>query len=83
MAKHGFTDADLDRIAGPYEMGDYPAEEGKVYFGSHVDAVGTRRITVVYDAADTMRVEALAKARGVKSSVIYREALDRYLMSVG
>ncbi|MCI7438057.1 MAG: hypothetical protein MSA61_02380 [Coriobacteriaceae bacterium] len=83
MKAHGLTDAALDEIAAPYERGDYPQEEGKVYSGSHLDAVGKRRITVVYDARDTQRVAALAKERGVRPSVIYRDALDYYLESQG
>ena len=69
----------LFRSAAPYESGDFETQEGRVFVGSHVDAVGKRRVTVVYDAADTMMVEALAKARGIKPSAIYREALGDYL----
>ncbi len=80
MAKHGVTDADLDRMAEPYENGDFePEPDGKVFSGSHLDAVGKRRVTVVYDAADTQKVARIARSRGVKPSVIYRDALDRYL----
>ena len=54
MAKHGLTDADLERMAAPYEDGGFePEPDGKVFSGSHLDAVGTRRVTVVYDAKDT------------------------------
>ena len=52
-----------------------------MYRGSHPDAVGKRRITVVYDAAAAQRVSGLAKARGVKASDVYRDALDYYLAS--
>lgn len=56
-SKHGITDADLDRMAAPYEDGSFePEPDGKVFSGSHLDAVGTRRVTVVYDAKDTQRV---------------------------
>jgi len=42
MAKHGITDADLDRMAAPYEDGSFePEPDGKVFSGSHLDAVGT------------------------------------------
>lgn len=79
MSKHGLTDGELDVMAAPYESGDYPAEEGKVYSGSHLDAVGKRRVTVVYDARDTQRVAAIARSRGTSPSAIYRAALDHYL----
>ena len=79
MRKHGLTDADLDAMAAPYESGDYESSEGTVYSGSHLDAVGKRRVTVVYDARDTQRVAAIARARGVKPSEVYRDALDYYL----
>ena len=79
MSKHGLTDEAVDAIAAPYESGDYPAEEGKVYSGSHLDAVGKRRVTVVYDARDTQRVAAIARSRGTSPSAIYRAALDHYL----
>ena len=46
MATHGFSDTDLDRMAAPYEDGDFePEPGGKVFNGSHLDAVGTRRVT--------------------------------------
>ena len=48
LAKHGISDADLDRMAAPYEDGSFePEPDGKVFSGSHLDAVGTRRVTVV------------------------------------
>lgn len=79
MSKHGLTDDAVDAIAAPYESGDYPTEEGKVYSGSHLDAVGKRRVTVGYDARDTQRVAAIARSRGTSPSAIYRAALDHYL----
>ena len=80
MAKHSITDADLDRMAAPYEDGSFePEPDGKVLSGSHLDAVGTRRVTVVYDAKDTQRVALIARSRGVKPPEIYRDALDCYL----
>ena len=60
MSKHDITDADLDRIAEPYERGGYKNEGGKIYGGSHVNAVGKRRVTVTYDAGAAQCVEALA-----------------------
>lgn len=79
MKKHGLTDADLDEMAAPYEDGDYESAGGVVYSGSHLDAVGKRRVTVIYDARDAQRVAAIARARGVKPSEVYRDALDYYL----
>lgn len=79
MRKHGLTDADLDTMAAPYERGDYPSGGGEVFTGSHLDAVGKRRVTVIYDARDTQRVAAIARSRGVKTSEVYRDALAYYL----
>ena len=79
MQQHNLTDEALDALAAPYESGDYAAEEGAVYTGSHLDAVGKRRVTVVYDARDTQRIAAIARMRGVKPSQVYRDALDYYL----
>lgn len=79
MKKHGLTDEKLDVMAAPYESGDYASEDGKVYTGSHINSVGKRRVTVVYNAADTQRVASLARSKGVKPASIYREALNRYL----
>ena len=79
MRKLGLTDDELDAMAEPYESGDYPTEKGKVYSGSHLDAVGKRRVTVIYDAKDTQRVAAIARSRGTSPSAIYRAALDHYL----
>ncbi len=44
MAKHGITDADLDRMASPYEDASFEAEpNGKVHSGSHLDAAERSR----------------------------------------
>lgn len=60
MGKHGITDADLDRIAAPYENGSFELEpEGEVFCGSHLYAVGARCVTVVYDAKDAHPTEKL------------------------
>lgn len=56
-----------------------PEPDGKVFSGSHLDAVGTRRVTVVYDAKDTQRVAMIARSKGVKPSSVYRDALEYYL----
>lgn len=54
MAKHDITDADLERMAAPYEDGGFePEPDGKVFDGSHLDTIGTRRSTVVNDEKDT------------------------------
>ncbi len=83
MKKHGITNDDLDRIAQPYEDASFvPDKHGKVFSGSHLDAVGKRRVTVVYDASDTQKVASIANSRGVKPSVIYRDALASYLANV-
>lgn len=79
MKKHGLSDKDLDAMAAPYERGDYSSGEGEVFDGSHVDAVGKRRVTVVYEARDTQKVASIAHARGVKPSQVYRDALEYYL----
>ena len=79
MKKHGLTDAALDEMALPYERGDYESEAGTVYSGSHIDAVGKRRVTVIYDAFAAQRVADIARERGVRPSEVYREALDYYL----
>lgn len=78
MRAHGLTDADLDRIAEPYERGDWEGG-GPVHTGSHLDAVGKKRVTVVYDAVDAQRVAWIARDRGVKPSQVYRDALAYYL----
>ena len=83
MKKHGITNDDLDKIAQPYEDATFkPETAGKVFSGSHLDAVGKRRVTVVYDASDTQKVASIASIRGVKPSVIYRDALASYLARV-
>lgn len=71
MAKHRITDADLDRMVAPYKDGSFePEPGGKVLRGPHLDAVGARRVTVVYDAAATQKVSGIARGRGVKPSVV-------------
>ena len=47
MKKHALTADDLDAMAAPYESGDYPSGGGEVFTGSHLDAVGKRRVTVM------------------------------------
>jgi hypothetical protein len=80
MKKHGLTDSALDAAAAPYENASFEVEpKGTVYTGSHLDAVGKRRVTVIYDAKDTQKVAILAKAQGVTPSKVYRDALDFYL----
>lgn len=83
MKKHGLTDEALDSIAAPYESGDFPSGGGEVFTGSHLDAVGKRRVTVIYDARDTQRVAAIARSRGIKAAEVYRDALDFYLAAQG
>ena len=41
MKKRGIVDEDLDKMAAPYERGDYELSEGgEIHRGSHLDAVG-------------------------------------------
>lgn len=43
MAKHGIADADLDRMAAPYEDGSFELEpDSEALGGSHLDAVDDR-----------------------------------------
>lgn len=79
MRAQGLTDEMLDQMAAPYERGDFELSGGTVHVGSHIDAVGKKRVTVVYPAADTRRVAALARTQGVRPSDIYRDALAQYL----
>lgn len=83
MKRHGLTDEALGRAASPCEAGDYASESGKVCSGSHVDAVGKRRITVIYDERDAQRVVEIACAKGVKPSEVYRDAHDFCLAAQG
>lgn len=54
IAKHDITDADLECMAAPFENGGFELEpDGKVFSGSHLDAVGPRRVTVIHDEKDT------------------------------
>lgn len=54
MAKHDITDADLERMAAPYEDGGFePEPDGKVFDGSHLDTIGTRRVTVIHGEKNT------------------------------
>ncbi|GAA6334144.1 hypothetical protein I0600191H4_11160 [Collinsella sp. i06-0019-1H4] len=54
MAKHDITDADLERMANPFENGYFELEpDRKVFSGSHLEAVCTRRVTVIHDEKDT------------------------------
>lgn len=73
---------DLDKRAKKYEKSNYERNNNKVFIGSHIDRVGKKRVTVIYDADDTQQVHSIAKNRGVKPSSIYREALKFYLSHV-
>lgn len=54
MAKRDITDVDLERMATPFENAGFELEpDGKVFSGSHLDAVCTRRVTVIHDEKDT------------------------------
>lgn len=78
-AKYGLTNEWVEESAAAYERGDYPHEDGQVYSGSHLDAVGKKRVTVVYPCEKVQRANRIAKSRGVKPSEIYRDALAEYL----
>ena len=78
-AKYGLTNEWIEESAAAYERGDYPHEDGQVYSGSHLDAVGKKRVTVVYPCEKVQRANRIAKSRGVKPSEIYRDALAEYL----
>ena len=79
----GTSIEDLDKRAEEYENETYTPSDGKVYVGSHLDRVGTRRVTVIFDAEDTQQVNAIASDRGVKPSVVYRDALKFFLQHTG
>ena len=70
---------DLDKRAEKYENATYEPSDGKVFVGSHIDRVGTRRVTVVFDAEDTQQVKAIASNKGVTPSVVYRDAIKFFL----
>lgn len=57
MAKYKMTDEMLDEWAKPFEEETFEVEHGNVVCGFHLNDVGTRHITVVYDAARTRYVE--------------------------
>lgn len=54
MARHGITDADLDRMAAPYEDGSFePEPDGKVLSGSHLEAARPPLASVGHDRLRT------------------------------
>lgn len=54
MANHNITDADLERMATPFDNGGFELEpDRKVFSGSYLDAVCIRRVTVIHDEKDT------------------------------
>lgn len=81
MRKRGLTDSDLDNLAAPYESASYEPSDGVVNQGSHLDAVGKKRVTVLYSAQVAQKVKGIALSKGVNPSDVYREALDFYLES--
>lgn len=81
--RFGLSDDWIERQAQMYENEQQDInEDAVVYAGAHVDAVGSKRVTVIYSARDALQVEQLAKARGCKSSDIYRQALTQYLKAI-
>lgn len=83
LEKFGISKAWIEKSAEEYESGNWePSEnDGTIYIGSHLDRVGKKRVTVIFDAADTQEVSNIAKKRGVKPSDIYRDALKQYLLT--
>ncbi|MDI9591006.1 MAG: NADP oxidoreductase [Acidobacteriota bacterium] len=81
-ARYGLSDEWVERSAAEYESGDYEGSDAPVHTGSHLDAVGTKRETVTYDAADVQKVRRIAKERKVSRADIYRDALKQYLNAV-
>ena len=77
--KYGVDAGALEKSSRAYERGDWEGGGGVVRSGSHVNAVGKRRVTVVYDSADTQAVEAIARDGGRTPSDVYRSALADYL----
>ena len=61
-AKYGLTNEWIEESAAAYERGDYPHEDGQVYSGSHLDAVGKKRVTVVYPCEKVQRANRIAKS---------------------
>jgi hypothetical protein len=80
--KYGVTDEWIEQSAAKYESGDYESCPTPVHTGSHLDAVGTRRVTVIYNSKDVMRINSIAQSRGCKSSEVYRTAVRQYLDSL-
>lgn len=77
--KYGLTEEWIEQSSQAYERGDWEGHVGDVHVGSHLDVVGKKRVTVVYDAKDAQRVKEIAKQRGVTPSDVYRDALESYL----
>jgi hypothetical protein len=79
--KYGVSEEWIEHSASEYESGSSPHYSTTINTGSHLDAVGTKRVTVIYNSEDVMSVNVIARSRGVKSSEIYRVALRQYLDS--
>ena len=79
----GLTDGQLDEKAKPYEDGSYELGDSEVHVGPHIDRVGKKRVTVVFDAGDAQQVNTIARNRGVKPSVVYRDAVKFFLSRAG
>lgn len=81
MTSKCLTEAEFDELAAPYEGDSVEVTtNGQVMAGSHLEAVGKRRVTVVYEASDTQRVADIARKRGITPSEVYREALTEYFV---
>lgn len=79
MNEFELSDADLEQRAQEYETETWSLGHERIYAGSHYDAVGRKRVTVIYPAEDVQKVSSIANAQGVKASDIYRKALSDYL----
>ena len=73
------TEEDLDAKAKPYEDETFAIEGNNIVVGSHLDHVGKKSITVIYDAQDAQQINQIGEEDGVKPSQIYREALKLFL----
>jgi len=82
MKEFELSDADLEQRAQEYETENWSLGHDRIYSGSHYDAVGRKRVTVIYPAEDVQKVSSIANAQGVKASDIYRKALSDYLHRV-
>lgn len=82
MKKNNISDRDLDISAMKYENASYKREKNQVFNGSHLNAVGSKKVSIVFDVATTQQISKIAKEKGVNNSTIYREAVAKYLTAL-